>query len=81
MRHPIYFAHLVNFAGWTIGSGLIVSYVLLTLSLLVTFPLMIQLEERELTARFGPGYREYQRKVPLLPGFSLRHHEGEPREI
>jgi len=67
MRHPIYVAHLTSLAGWTIGSGLIVSYVLLAISLIVTFPLMIRLEERELAARFGPSYREYQQRVPLLP--------------
>jgi protein-S-isoprenylcysteine O-methyltransferase Ste14 len=73
MRHPIYVAHLANFAGWTIGGGLVVSYVLFAISILVTFPLMIQVEERELTERFGPGYREYQKKVPLLPRVWLRH--------
>jgi len=67
MRHPIYVAHLANFAGWTIGSGLLVSYVLLAFSILVTFPLMIRMEERELTQRFGASYREYQQRVPLLP--------------
>jgi protein-S-isoprenylcysteine O-methyltransferase Ste14 len=80
MRHPIYVAHLANFAGWTIGSGLIVSYILLAISL-VTFPLMIQLEESELAARFGPSYREYQERVPLLPGLLPRHDEREPREV
>jgi len=67
MRHPIYIAHLLNFAGWATGSGLLVSFVLLAFSLVLTFPLMIWLEERELTARFGPSYREYQRQVPLIP--------------
>ena len=74
MRHPIYFAHLANFAGWTLGSGLIVSYVLFIISFLITFPLMIHLEERELAARFGPSYREYQQRVPLLPALLLRQH-------
>jgi protein-S-isoprenylcysteine O-methyltransferase Ste14 len=68
MRHPIYVAHLLNFAGWTVGGGLVVSYVLLVISI-VTYVQMIQLEERELTQRFGPSYREYQKKVPLLPEF------------
>jgi hypothetical protein len=67
MRHPIYVAHLLNLAGWTIGSGLAVSFVLLALSLLTTFPLMIWFEERELAMRFGTRYREYQRSVPLVP--------------
>jgi len=67
MRHPIYIAHLSNLAGWSLGSGLVISFVLLAISALVTFPLMIWIEERELVARFGKSYREYQRKVPLLP--------------
>jgi protein-S-isoprenylcysteine O-methyltransferase Ste14 len=67
MRHPIYVAHLTNFLGWTIGSGLLVSYVLLAISILFAFPLMIWLEERELEARFGFEFREYKRRVPLIP--------------
>jgi protein-S-isoprenylcysteine O-methyltransferase Ste14 len=71
MRHPIYVAHLMNLAGWTIGSGLIVSYVLFAISLLVTFPLMVQLEERELEERFGQKFQDYKLKVPLVPKLSL----------
>src|SRR5215467_6683562 len=67
MRHPIYVAHLANFAGWAVGSGLAVAYILFAVSLLLTFPAMIWLEERELAARFGTSYREYKRMVPLLP--------------
>jgi protein-S-isoprenylcysteine O-methyltransferase Ste14 len=75
MRHPIYVAHLTNFAGWTLGSGLLVSDILFAISLVLTFPLMIWLEERELAARFGARYREYQQRVPLLPRFLFHHHE------
>jgi protein-S-isoprenylcysteine O-methyltransferase Ste14 len=67
MRHPIYVAHLANFAGWAVGSGLLISYVLLVIGLLFTFPLMVWLEERELAARFGAKFREYRQCVPLLP--------------
>ena len=67
MRHPIYFAHLCNFAGLTIGSGLTVNFFLLAISLIVTYPLMIALEERELEKRFGASYREYKESVPLFP--------------
>lgn len=66
MRHPIYFAHLCNLAGWAVGSGLGVVYVLLAINALVTFPLMIFMEERELTTRFGDSYREYKARVPLV---------------
>lgn len=67
MRHPIYFAHLCMFAAWTIGSGLLVNFVLLAVSIGITFPLMIWLEERELERRFGQSFREYKGRVPLLP--------------
>jgi protein-S-isoprenylcysteine O-methyltransferase Ste14 len=67
MRHPIYFAHLCNLTGWTIGSGLLVSFLLLAISLFLTFPLMIWLEERELEKRFAQSYRDYKRTVPLIP--------------
>jgi protein-S-isoprenylcysteine O-methyltransferase Ste14 len=67
MRHPIYVAHLLNLAGWTIGSGLIVSYILLAVSSLSTFPLMIWMEEQELERRFGQRFREYKAHVPIVP--------------
>lgn len=67
MRHPIYVAHLCHVAAWTIGSGLLVSYVLLAISAFITYPLMIWLEERELEKRFGQSFRDYKRAVPLIP--------------
>ena len=67
MRHPIYVAHLLNLAGWTIGSGLLVSYILLAVSALSTFPLMVWIEEHELEKRFGQRFREYKARVPLIP--------------
>src|SRR5207302_654525 len=72
MRHPIYLAHLCNFAGLTIGSGLGVNFVLLAISVIVTYPLMIALEERELDKRFGEPYRLYQSSVPALPFLRLQ---------
>lgn len=68
-RHPIYFAHLCNMAGWAVGSGLMIVYVLLALNILVTFPLMIYMEERELEMRFGEAFKEYKDRVPLIPWF------------
>ena len=67
MRHPIYVAHMANLAGWAIGSGLTVSFALLGVSALSTFPLMIWMEERELEKRFGQSFREYKARVPLFP--------------
>jgi protein-S-isoprenylcysteine O-methyltransferase Ste14 len=67
MRHPIYVAHLLNLAGWTMGSGLMVSFILLAVSALSTFPLMVWLEEQELEKRFGQTFRTYKARVPLVP--------------
>lgn len=68
MRHPIYFAHLCNLAGWALGSGLTVVYALLGINLLVAFPVMIYMEEHELKARFGERFLEYKSRVRLIPG-------------
>jgi protein-S-isoprenylcysteine O-methyltransferase Ste14 len=67
MRHPIYIAHLLNLGGWAVGSGLMVSYVLLAVSAFFTFPLMIWMEEQELEKRFGQSFREYKARVPIVP--------------
>lgn len=67
MRHPIYIAHLCNLAGWAIGSGLLINHLLFAASTLITFPLMIHFEEKELQARFGESYRSYKREVPVFP--------------
>jgi protein-S-isoprenylcysteine O-methyltransferase Ste14 len=77
-RHPIYFAHLCNLLGWTIGSGLAVNFVLLALSMMIAFPIMIKMEERELEQRFGESYRVYQSRVPVIPflPFKSTHLDG-----
>lgn len=67
MRHPIYFAHLCNLAGWTLGSGLVVDFVFLAASAFITFPLMVWMEERELVKRFGKSFLDYKSRVPLVP--------------
>jgi protein-S-isoprenylcysteine O-methyltransferase Ste14 len=67
MRHPIYAAHLLSLTGWSIGSGLAVSFILLAVNALVTFPLMVWMEEQELEKRFGQRFRDYKARVPLFP--------------
>ena len=66
-RHPIYLAHLCNLAGWALGSGLLMVYVLLAVNAFITFPVMVYIEERELEERFGESFREYKSRVPLVP--------------
>jgi protein-S-isoprenylcysteine O-methyltransferase Ste14 len=65
VRHPIYLGHLLNLTGLTLGSGLVVLCGFWLLAV-ITGALMLRLEERELLVRFGPAYRDYQRRVPLL---------------
>jgi hypothetical protein len=67
MRHPIYVAHLLNLAGWAVGGGLAISFILLAVSVFLTFPLMAWIEENELEKRFGQSYRDYKSRVPLFP--------------
>jgi steroid 5-alpha reductase family enzyme len=71
VRHPIYLGHLFMMIGWTALAGTIAVYELLALALL-TAPLMIRMEERELVARFGDAYRVYQRRVPMIVPRSVK---------
>ena len=65
VRHPYYLGHLCELLGWTIGTGLVVLWFLLVFAV-ITGVFMVRSEERELEARFGEGYREYQRRVPAI---------------
>lgn len=71
IRHPIYLAHLCTITASTVGSGLVVNYVLLAFAFL-TGMFMVQLEERELARRFGEAFAQYKRHVPaIVPEFSF----------
>lgn len=65
VRHPIYLGHLCEMFGWSIGTGLVVCWALSAFAI-ITGAIMIRAEERELVARFGDSYREYQKRVPPL---------------
>lgn len=65
VRHPIYVGHLLMMLGWTVGSGLLVCFVLFAFAV-ITGVIMIRLEEKELEQRFGDAYREYKKNVPML---------------
>jgi protein-S-isoprenylcysteine O-methyltransferase Ste14 len=68
IRHPLYLGHFCELLGWSIGSGLLVCYVLLIFAG-VTGYVMIRAEERELEQRFGEAYRAYrQRSAAMIPG-------------
>lgn len=72
VRHPIYLAHLCEMLAWSTGTGLAVCWALTAFALL-TGAVMISLEDKELEARFGESYLQYQSKVPaVLPKTRLR---------
>ncbi|MBN1312028.1 MAG: isoprenylcysteine carboxylmethyltransferase family protein [Anaerolineae bacterium] len=68
IRHPIYLAYLLNYA----GGGLLASNLVLTIIPVVTYILLVLLrmgqEEEMLSKQFGQHYEEYkQRTGRLLP--------------
>ncbi len=69
VRNPLYFGSLLLAVGYGLISGLGLWGVGLTVALFLVFHLAaIFYEERFLTAKFGPPYLDYVRRVPrLLP--------------
>jgi protein-S-isoprenylcysteine O-methyltransferase Ste14 len=65
VRHPVYLAHLCEMIAWSVGTGLVVCW-LLTGFAVVTGAVMIRMEDRELEKRFGEEYAEYREVVPAL---------------
>jgi protein-S-isoprenylcysteine O-methyltransferase Ste14 len=65
VRHPRYVEILVGFLGYALLSNYLAAYLVWAFSV-VAILIIIPMEERELAARFGPAYEEYQRKVPAL---------------
>jgi protein-S-isoprenylcysteine O-methyltransferase Ste14 len=64
VRHPTYFAHTLIFVGVFLITGFIGTGVLALIDFLTSYFMIIPLEERELTARFGGDYRRYKKRVP-----------------
>jgi protein-S-isoprenylcysteine O-methyltransferase Ste14 len=65
VRHPVYLAHLCEMLAWSIGTGVLV-YWLLTAFAIVTGAVMIRMEDAELEKRFGEEYRQYRSTVPAV---------------
>ena len=65
VRHPVYLAHLCEMLGWSIGTGLVVSYALTALAI-TTGIIMIAMEDAELEQRFGKEYVAYREQVPAV---------------
>jgi protein-S-isoprenylcysteine O-methyltransferase Ste14 len=67
VRHPVSLGHLCELLAWSVGTGLVVCW-LLTASAIVTGAVMIRMEDAELEKRFGDLFRDYRSKVrAVLP--------------
>ena len=67
VRHPVYLAHLCEMFAWSVGTGLLVCW-LLTGFAIATGAVMIRMEDAELEQRFGDQFRAYRASVgAVLP--------------
>ena len=64
LRHPVYFAHLLEMIAWSLGSGLAVCYAL-TAFAIITGAIMIRMEDNELEERFLE-FKDYEKAVPAI---------------
>jgi protein-S-isoprenylcysteine O-methyltransferase Ste14 len=65
VRHPVYLGHLCEMLAWSIGTGLVVCW-LLTAFAIATGAVMIRMEDAELEKRFGYDFKTYRNKVPAI---------------
>ena len=65
VRHPVYLGHLCEMLAWSLGTGLVVCW-LLTAFAIVTGAVMIRMEDAELEKRFGAEFMAYRRAVPAI---------------
>lgn len=65
VRHPVYLGHLCEMLAWSVGTGLVVCW-LLTAFAIVTGAVMIRMEDAELEHRFGKEYLAYRTRVPAV---------------
>lgn len=64
VRHPTYLAHTLMFSGIFLMTEVITVFILTLLDFILINLLIIPLEERELSIRFGEEYRLYIKNVP-----------------
>ena len=65
VRHPVYLGHLCEMLAWSMGTGLLVCW-LLTAFAIATGAVMIRMEDAELEMRFGDEFRKYRSRVPAV---------------
>lgn len=63
VRHPTYLAHTILFLGIYMITEVFTIAILTIIDLTIVVPIIIPLEERELTERFGREYKEYIKRV------------------
>lgn len=63
VRHPTYLAHTMLFSGVFLLTEVITVGILTMADFLIVNLIIIPLEEKELSERFGEGYREYCKRV------------------
>ena len=81
VRHPVYLGHLCELIGWSLGTGLVVIYVLTGLAIL-TGAIMIRAEDDELERRFGEPYRQYRKATPaVVPRLTVRSADDARNEL
>jgi len=64
VRHPTYLAHTFMFSGVFLITGAMAVGIITLLDFILINAVIIPLEEKELSARFGEEYKEYKKKVP-----------------
>jgi protein-S-isoprenylcysteine O-methyltransferase Ste14 len=70
VRHPSYGAHTMVISGIFLITGVVAVGLIALVDLAITYFVTTELEDRELTERFGNQYEEYKKKVPkLFPKF------------
>jgi len=70
VRHPTYLAHTSMFSGVFLITGTMTVGIMTFIDFLLVYVLIIPLEEKELSKRFGKDYNLYMEKVPkLFPRF------------
>lgn len=73
VRHPVYLGHLCEMLGWSIGTGLLVCWIL-TAFAIITGAVMIRMEDAELEKRFGESFTAYKQSVgAVFPKPRHRH--------
>jgi protein-S-isoprenylcysteine O-methyltransferase Ste14 len=74
VRHPTYLAHTLMFFGVFLITGSVSVGIITLLDIVIANIIIIPLEERELTNRFGQDYISYKKKVPsrMIPGIHKR---------